>query len=105
MARTRTARVIAAVAAVPLAAAMFTGVAHADNGAIAADDSRATVVSTSGSGFGDDSAGNAITNQQLATAPGSSNTANNQANSANVIGSGVTVIDQDNTTIVFSPLW
>lgn len=94
MARIRTARVIAAVAAVPLAVAMFGGVAHADNGAIAADDSNATVVSS-------ESGGSALTNQQVATGPGASN----QANNANVSGPGVNVVDQTNTTIVFGQLW
>ena len=37
MASIRTARVIAAVSALPLAAALFTGVAAADNGALADD--------------------------------------------------------------------
>ncbi|MGW7189262.1 hypothetical protein [Streptomyces sp. NPDC054838] len=43
MASIRTARVIAAVATLPLAAALFGGVAAADNGAFANDGSNASV--------------------------------------------------------------
>ncbi|GAA2227313.1 hypothetical protein [Streptomyces nogalater] len=40
MASIRTARVLAALSALPLAAALFTGVAAADNGALAGDGSK-----------------------------------------------------------------
>lgn len=93
MARIRTAGVIAAVAAAPLAVAMVGGVAHADNGAIAADDSNALVVSG-------ESGGGALTNQQVAAGPGASN----QASNAKVSGPGVNVVDQTNATIVFGQL-
>ena len=43
MASIRTARVLAVVAALPLAATLFSGVAVADNGAVADDGSNATV--------------------------------------------------------------
>lgn len=50
MACIRTARGFAAVAALPLAAALFSGVAQADNGAFADDGSNAAVASVNGSG-------------------------------------------------------
>ena len=49
MASIRTARVIAAVSALPLAAALLGGIAAADNGAFAGDGSNAGVASVVGS--------------------------------------------------------
>ncbi|MBP0461896.1 MULTISPECIES: hypothetical protein [Streptomyces] len=103
MASIRTARVIAAVAALPLAAALFTGVASADNGSIAGHGSNATVATLSGSGVGHNNYGNSTTTQQVATGAGASN----QNNTANVIGSAFTAIDQhnENVTVAFHHLW
>ncbi|MEE1930183.1 hypothetical protein V1J52_18660 [Streptomyces sp. TRM 70351] len=76
MARVRTARLAAAVAAVPLALALSGGVAQADNGAFATGGALAEV------------------------------TANEQANTATVSGGpAITAIDQENVNVTFSPLW
>ncbi|MFD7917248.1 hypothetical protein ACFV30_42370 [Streptomyces sp. NPDC059752] len=93
MASIRTARVISAVAALPLAVALFGGVASADNG----------VAGVIGSGVGGDNNGNSSTSQQVATGSGASN----QSNSAQVNGSALTAIDQSNTTVAvnFVPWW
>lgn len=101
MASFRTARVFAAVAALPLAAALFTGSASADD--FADDGSNASVATIVGSGVGDDNSGNSTTTQQVATGAGASN----QNNTANVNGSGFTVIDQSNENIAvnFFDLW
>ncbi|MFE2278952.1 hypothetical protein ACFXAE_17260 [Streptomyces sp. NPDC059454] len=107
MASIRTARVIAAVSALPLAAALFTGVAAADSGALADDGSNATATSSEadalGSGVGGDNFGNSATSQQQATGSG----ATNQNNTAQVTGSAFTAVNQgnDNVAISFSPLW
>ncbi|PRH80817.1 hypothetical protein C6N75_02050 [Streptomyces solincola] len=101
MASIRTARVIAAVAALPLAAGLFAGVATADNGSFADDGSNASVASIIGSGVGDDNEGNSTTTQQVATGAGASN----QSNTASVNGSGFTIIDQDNAAVYFTNLW
>ncbi|MCD7440095.1 hypothetical protein K4B79_17925 [Streptomyces lincolnensis] len=107
MASIRTARVIAAVSALPLAAALFTGVATADNGAIADDGSSASVTNAAagivGSGVGGDNNGNSSTTQQQAVGSG----ALNQSNTAQVNGSAFTAINQgnDNTSVNFTPLW
>lgn len=102
MARTRTARVLAAVAGLPLAVVLLGGVAHADPGPSGPDVSwNASVPSVVGSGVAGLNAGNSSTTQQVATGPG----AKNQNNTANANGPGLTVIDQDTTDIVFSPLW
>ncbi|MEU6486237.1 hypothetical protein [Streptomyces sp. NPDC046887] len=101
MASIRTARVIAAAAALPLALGLFAGVATADNGSFADDGSNASVGSIIGSGVGDDNEGNSTTTQQVASGTGASN----QNNTASVNGSAFTVIDQDNTTIYFTNLW
>lgn len=103
MASIRTARVIAAVSALPLAAALFTGVAAADNGSFADNGSNAAVATISGSGVGGDNFGNSSTTQQQAVGSGASN----QSNTAQVNGSGFTAIDQDNvnTAIYFTQLW
>jgi hypothetical protein len=103
MASIRTARVIAAVSALPLAAALFTGVATADNGAFADDGSNAGVATVDGSGVGLDNHGNSSTTQQQAIGSGASN----QSNTAQVNGSAFTAINQgnDNTSVNFTPLW
>jgi hypothetical protein len=101
MASIRTARVIAAAAAVPLALGLLGGVAHADNGSFAGNGSNATVVSSIGSGVGGDNNGNSTTTQQAATGFGASN----QNNTASVVGTGFTAIGQSNTAVNFTPLW
>ncbi|MFD7685873.1 hypothetical protein [Streptomyces sp. NPDC059781] len=107
MASIRTARVIAAVSALPLAAALFSGVAVADSGALADDGSNATATSSEadalGSGVGGDNFGNSATSQQQATGSG----ATNQNNTAQVTGSAFTTVNQgnDNVVIGFTPLW
>ncbi|MFD7705371.1 hypothetical protein [Streptomyces caelestis] len=107
MASIRTARVIAAVSALPLAAALFAGVAAADSGALADDGSNATATSSEvdalGTGVGGDNFGNSATSQQQATGSG----ATNQNNTAQVNGSAFTAVNQgnDNVAVSFSPLW
>ena len=107
MASIRTARVIAALSALPLAAALFTGVATADNGAFADDGSSAAVSNAAqgliGSGGGGDNYGTSSTTQQQATGSGASN----QSNTAQVNGSAFTAVNQgdDNTSVNFTPLW
>lgn len=103
MASIRTARVIAAVSALPLAAALFTGVATADNGGFADDGSNAGVASIVGSGVGYDNNGNSSTTQQSAVGAGASN----QSNTAQVNGSAFTAVNQGNSNVVvaFSPLF
>ncbi|HEX5566818.1 MAG TPA: hypothetical protein VFY14_07845 [Streptomyces sp.] len=87
MARTRTTRLVAAVASLPLAVAVLGGVAHAHDGRnfIANDDSIASLVAAAAIG-------------ENATA---------QANSANVNNSAFTSVDQSNRSInvVFDELW
>ncbi len=78
----RTARLLAAVAALPLAAALFTGTAAADNGSFADHHSNSSVNTTA----------------QVATGAGASN----QSNTASVNGSGLTRIDQDNVKVDFT---
>ncbi|MET9910434.1 hypothetical protein ABZZ74_27165 [Streptomyces sp. NPDC006476] len=103
MASIRTARVIAAVSALPLAAALFAGVAAADNGAFAGDGSNAGVASVVGSGVGHNNNGNSSTTQQNAVGSGASN----QSNTAQVNGSAFTAIQQgnENVAVHFSHLW
>ncbi|MEC4018886.1 hypothetical protein [Streptomyces sp. H27-D2] len=101
MANIRNARVLAAFAALPLAVALFAGVAQADNGGFADDGSNASVVSSVGSGVGHNNNGNSTTTQQAATGSGASN----EANTASVNGSGFTSIDQSKTAVVFTQLW
>ncbi|OIK05856.1 hypothetical protein [Streptomyces monashensis] len=103
MASIRTARVVAAVAALPLAAALFSGVAAADNGAIAGHGSNAGVASVIGSGVGHDNFGNSSTTQQSAVGNGASN----QSNTAQVNGSAFTAIRQgnENVSVNFANLW
>ncbi|MFH9177845.1 hypothetical protein [Streptomyces albogriseolus] len=92
MASIRTARVIAAAAALPLAAALFAGVATADNG-----------VGALGTGVGGDNFGNSATTQQQAVGAG----AENESNTAQVNGSALTTVNQgeDNVAISFAPFW
>lgn len=103
MASIRTARALAAVAALPLAVALFGGVAQADNGAFANDGSNAGVATISGSGVGRDNFGNSFTSQQQATGSGASN----RSNSAQLNGSAFTAIDQSsrNFAVNFTKLW
>ncbi|WP_151478868.1 hypothetical protein [Streptomyces albicerus] len=103
MASIRTARVLAAVAALPLAAALFSGVATADNGAFADNGSNAAVATVGNSGVGGDNYGTSSTTQQQAVGSGASN----QSNTAQVNGSEFTAIDQSNknTAVNFTELW
>jgi hypothetical protein len=101
MASIRTARVLAAVAALPLAAALFTGVAAADNGAFADDGSNAGVATVSGSGVRHNNNGNSSTTQQQAVGSGASN----QSNTAQVNRSAFAAIDQSYTVVNFTELW
>ncbi|MFG2606832.1 hypothetical protein ACGFT2_25260 [Streptomyces sp. NPDC048514] len=103
MASIRTARVLAVVAALPLAAALFTGIAAADNGGFADDGSNAGVASVIGSGVGHDNNGNSSTTQQNAVGSGASN----QSSTAQVNGSAFTAIQQgnENVAVHFTHLW
>ncbi|MFF8917134.1 hypothetical protein ACF08M_28405 [Streptomyces sp. NPDC015032] len=103
MASIRTARALAAVAALPLAAALFGGVAQADNGSFANDGSNAAVATVADSGVGGINSVNSSTSQQQAVSSGASN----QSNSAQVNGSAFTVIDQHNEDLAvnFTKLW
>ncbi|MBC2865809.1 hypothetical protein [Streptomyces mexicanus] len=103
MASIRTARVLAAVTAVPLAAALFTGLAAADTGAVAGNGSNAGVAGVVGSGVGHNNNGNSSTSQQQAVGNGASN----QSNSAQVNRSAFTSIQQGNRNVAvnFTPLW
>ncbi|MCX2967872.1 MULTISPECIES: hypothetical protein [Streptomyces] len=100
MARVRTARLVAAVAALPLAVTALGGVAQADNGAFADLGANAGVASSVGSGVLGDNLGTSTTNQQAATGWG----ATSQTNSASVNGSAPTAIDQDTVNINFYDL-
>ncbi|MEV0414434.1 hypothetical protein AB0I68_27415 [Streptomyces sp. NPDC050448] len=101
MASIRTARVIAAVAALPLAVAVFGGVASADDGSFANDGSNASAAGITGSGVGGNNHGNSSTSQQVATGSGASN----QNNTAQVNGSAFTAIHQadSNVAVDFFP--
>ncbi|MEU0249155.1 hypothetical protein ABZ192_33485 [Streptomyces sp. NPDC006235] len=107
MAGIRTGRVIAAVSALPLAAALFAGVATADNGAFADNGSIASATEAEqgllGSGAGGDNFGNAATTQQQAVGEGASN----QSNTGQVNGTEPVIVNQGNanTAISLSPLW
>ncbi|MFF3537113.1 hypothetical protein ACFYXP_24655 [Streptomyces sp. NPDC002466] len=83
MASIRTARVLAAVAALPLAAVLLGGVARADSGSFANDGSNAGVATVVGEG------------------------ASNRSASAQVNGSAFTAIDQhdESVTVNFTKLW
>ncbi|MEU2563499.1 hypothetical protein ABZ626_29785 [Streptomyces longispororuber] len=103
MASIRTARALAAVAAVPLAVTLFSGVATADAGSFADNGSNAGVAGVVGSGVGGDNYGNSSTTQQQAVGDGASN----QSNTAQVNGSAFTAIEQTNANVAvnFSELW
>jgi len=103
MASIRTARVLAAVTAVPLAAVLFGGIAAADTGAVAGNRSNAGVAGVVGSGVGHNNNGNSSTSQQQAVGNGASN----QSNSAQVNRSAFTSIQQGNRNVAvnFTPLW
>ncbi|QTZ93102.1 hypothetical protein [Streptomyces auratus] len=101
MASIRTARVLAAAAALPCAAVLCTGVAQADNGGFATSGSSSAATSQEGSGVGGANLGNSTTGQQVANGAGAAN----QNNTASVNGSGPTQIDQSNTTVNFTKLW
>ncbi|MFD8852438.1 hypothetical protein ACFV1Q_27970, partial [Streptomyces sp. NPDC059604] len=64
MASIRTARVLAAVAALPLAAVLLGGVATADSGSFANDGSNAGVATVVGGGGADENHGHEGTEQQ-----------------------------------------
>ncbi|MFJ8171783.1 hypothetical protein ACIQ64_25490 [Streptomyces sp. NPDC094473] len=103
MARIRTARAVAAVAALPLAAALFGGVAVADNGAFANDGSNAAVATIGNGGVGGNNSGNSSTSQQQAVGLGASN----HSNTVQVSHSPFAYIDQStyNVYVTFTPLW
>ncbi|MFB7593173.1 hypothetical protein [Streptomyces sp. NPDC056160] len=103
MASIRTARVLAAVTAVPLVAALFTGIAAADTGALAGTGSNAGVAGIVGSGVGHNNSGNSSTTGQQAVGSGASN----QSNTAQVNGSAFTAIQQGNSNVAvhFTHLW
>ncbi|MEV3849898.1 hypothetical protein AB0J30_24265 [Streptomyces microflavus] len=90
MASIRTARVLAAVAALPLTIALCGGVALADNGSFANDGSNAAVAT-----IGGNNTGNSSTTQQQAVGSGASN----QNTSAQVSGSAFTAIDQSDHSV------
>ncbi|MER6101236.1 hypothetical protein ABT115_02555 [Streptomyces sp. NPDC001832] len=103
MASIRTARTLAAVAALPVAAVLFGGVAQADSGSFANDGSNAAVATVVGSGVGGNNSGNSSTSQQQAVGSGASN----RSNSAQVNGSAFTMIDQHDESVAvnFTRLW
>ncbi|MGK5629520.1 hypothetical protein [Streptomyces sp. URMC 123] len=105
MASIRTARTLAVAASLPLAAALFTGVAQADVGAVADNGSNSSVAGIEGSGVGGDNHGNSTTSQQVATGSGASN----QSNIASLDGDGHghTTVGQDNehVTLKLVDLW
>ncbi|MGI5339111.1 hypothetical protein ACQEVS_17810 [Streptomyces sp. CA-181903] len=102
MASTRTAaRILAAVAALPMAALLFAGSAQADDGPrgqFANRGSNAAIAGVVGSGVGGSNHGNSTTSQQVATGTG----ATNQENTASVAGPGHTDIQQENVRVVFA---
>ncbi len=107
MARFRTARMVATLAAAPLAAGLLligAGAASADNGALAGDGSNSSVVSNVGSGnlFGGVD-GNYNWTQQTATGAGASNQNNTLGVKDN---SGFVYADQSNKNvhITFAPV-
>ncbi|WP_069813718.1 hypothetical protein [Streptomyces sp. TP-A0874] len=104
MATIRTVRALATVAALPLTALLFSGVAQADtgSGAWAGRGSNASSASIVGSGVADDNFGNSTTSQQLATGFGASN----ENSTANVTGFGNRVDQSHHTTVItFHRLW
>ncbi|MBT2384443.1 hypothetical protein [Streptomyces sp. ISL-11] len=104
MASTRTARVLAAVAALPMAALLFSGVASADDGngnQVANRGSNAAAAGIIGSGVAGPNEGASTTGQQQAVGTGASN----QNNTASVVGSEDTEIQQENVAVSFTELW
>ncbi|WP_058045413.1 hypothetical protein [Streptomyces roseifaciens] len=105
MASTRTARVLTTAAALPVAAVLLCGVAHADDDGngnqVANRGSNAAAAAVVGSGVGGSNHGNSTTGQQQATGTGASN----QSNTASVSGPARTAIRQDNVSVVFTNLW
>ncbi|MFF2651734.1 hypothetical protein [Streptomyces sp. NPDC058045] len=103
MASIRTARVLAFAAALPLVVAVGSGVAAADNGAIAGSGSDAAVATVGAAGVGGVNTGNSSTTQQQAVGTGASN----QNNSVQLDGPAVVPIHQSNQNfaIHFSQLW
>ncbi|MEU5424337.1 hypothetical protein AB0H73_01830 [Streptomyces olivoreticuli] len=105
MASTRTARVLAAVAALPMVALLFTGVASAASGdggnQLASHGSNVAAAAIVGSGVGHTNNGNSTTGLQQATGSGASN----QAATASVNNSHDTAIRQDNVSVTFTNLW
>jgi hypothetical protein len=101
MASTSTTRILAAAASLPLAFALFSGIAQADNGAFA-DDGGVSAITGQLGGVGDDNYGNNSQSQQVNNGDGGTN----ESNSANVQGIGNSVDQSDTTTtVVFSPFW
>ncbi|GGW45556.1 hypothetical protein [Streptomyces xantholiticus] len=101
MASIRSARVLAVAAALPLTLSVLGGVAQADSGGFADGGSNVSVATVAGGGAEGGNFGNSSTSQQVATGWGASN----QSESAGAGGLAFTVIDQDNVTVNFSPLW
>ncbi|WP_159769789.1 hypothetical protein [Streptomyces sp. HM190] len=101
MASIRTARVLAAVSALPLAVALFGGAAAAASDVGADNGSNAANAGILGSGVGGNNSGNSSTSQQQAVGSGASN----QNNTAQVNGSGLTAIDQGNAVVGFTAIW
>ncbi|MCX4485879.1 hypothetical protein OG890_18300 [Streptomyces anulatus] len=103
MASIRTARALAAVAALPLTVALCGGVAMADNGSFANDGSNAAVATAGGSGVGGINTGNSSTTQQQAVGTGASN----QNTSAQVNDSAFVPIDQSDHSVAvnFTPIF
>ncbi|MFF6999550.1 hypothetical protein ACFY93_32065 [Streptomyces sp. NPDC008313] len=106
MPSTRTARVLAAAAALPFAAAVLAGVATADTGALPDDGSNAAAAAADGGGGGGgggDNYGSTATTQPQAVGAGASS----ESNSALVTGSEFTEVDQSQgkVTVNFTNLW
>ncbi|MEU6732879.1 hypothetical protein [Streptomyces physcomitrii] len=100
MASIRTARVLAAAAALPLGVALFAGAAAADTGALSGDRANAGVA-TVGAGARGAGPGISATGQQQAVG----DSARNENNAVNINGSAPTFVDQRHLGIVFTPLW
>ncbi|WP_432092211.1 hypothetical protein [Streptomyces sp. bgisy100] len=98
----RTARTLAAVASLPLAAVLFTGGAQADDGPGAGNGSNAGTAGMAESGVAGTNSGNSTTTQQVSTGAGASN----QNNSAGVVGPGPATVTQSQTgaTVNFSQM-
>lgn len=101
MARIRTARTLAVVAALPLTAALFGGGAAADNGSFANDGSNAAVAAIGSAGVEGDGSGNSATTQQQAVGAGASN----RSNTAQVNNAPFAYIDQStyDVHVTFTP--